>query len=621
MGELLKRGDLLKDRYTVKTVSYEGRFYHIYIAETAQGAKVQVTQFILSKMPRRKATMTEEEYLASVDLLKDIRDSHIPAVLDGFFHEGNACLVLEYREGINLERFLSMQASPFTVKEAFEKIGQLIDTLSYLYKRPSPLPFIHIDTIHIIISSNGQLFLNGFGLHLFLDHYLSSVDPDAFCAPEIMEGKPFAIPSAVYSLGALFYYFITKRKWNGSRKDNPLPLDVAENVPEALQQTLVKSLSKSPEQRFLDLTQFRRKLDEAINPPEKADNGIAPVKEEKLFEKDMKALRKKLSIAGYSILAVLTIIIVIFSIVHRSVPNKNALDAQSVYILERENRTISFLEFKSGNAVKKIPIQEDCLAMAISRDGKRLYLSMGNRSIQTVDAHKGTVLASCQLTQTPGKMVLSPDGTLAFVTVLDAPSLIMWSPDTGKVLKEIPAGSTQYSAVMSIDGSKLFVLNSTGEEVQVLQVRDGSKITSFQVSPLPREIAVEKTGNYLLISSQEGNVYIYDTQYYSRIKTVTIEKGTLHIVPSRDRNADNLIFLASEEGRNVYLFDYSSFLLSKKTTTQGIPKYLKAGPEGKILYVLCTDPDALILQNAINLKTISEFTKGFSRPDQLEIWP
>lgn len=626
MAASLSPGAVLKDTYIIKKVSFEGRFYIFYTIEEKSnpGIPLQLTEFLIPKLHSRQAKMSEEEFIAAVDLLKGLKDPHIPAIMDGFFHEGNACMVLAQDDGISLEKYLDMQVKPFTVNEALEKIKQCADTLNYLYTRPSPIPFTHIDTPLVCIKSNGTISFTGFGLHLFIDHYLASTDPNAFCAPEIIEGKPFSIQAAIYSLGALLYYMTTKRKWNGSRKDNPPPREIAAEIPEAFQQVLVKALSRSPDQRFLELNGFIRKLEEALNPPEKVEAAVVAQavakKEETFFDADLSSLKKKMTIAGLVIAGVVLAIILIISYMHYNPGKKTFSDADFAYILGGDRKSVKCINLKSDAPGRSMALLGECESVTLSGDGKRFYLSCADKTIKVVDA-KGKVMATYPLEKIPAQVFLSPDGPNAFVAVKDEPVMLMWNPATGAVEKKIATTSSPYMAVMSLNGKYVYVLDRQKAQVTVIDGKNGSVISSFAVVPEPEDIAVEKTDSYLLISSLDGNVNIYDTQYYSLIKSVAVEKGIIHIASSRGKETENQIYLACEEGKSVYKLDFSSFLLSKKTFTEGTPLSLKTGPEGKILYVLCGNPDALLLLSADNLKEIKSISTGIAHPAAMEVWP
>jgi|GEM_PF-5738795 len=216
MENILKTGSLLKDRYRIKKLLFSGRFYNYYEAEdrSSRSAPVRIIELLLSRLPPPGRKVSEEQFIEQIDLYMTLSHPVLPAIVDGFYHGEAAYIIQKREEGISIEQYLSMAVNNFAVEDAIKIVTLIGKGLSYLYNRPDPIPFIHLDAAHIMIDDRGNVCLTGFGLHIFLDYYYSSTDPYAYCAPEVAEGKPFSVRSAVYSLGALFYNMIT-----GSRFD------------------------------------------------------------------------------------------------------------------------------------------------------------------------------------------------------------------------------------------------------------------------------------------------------------------------------------------------------------------------------------------------------------------
>ena len=624
MSEVLSPGTLLKDTYMLKKSLYTGRFYNFYLAEDthSHGTMYQITEFLISKIPVREHLTSEEELDVAKELLKEIKNPLLPEVTDTFSNNGNDYLVLTYTDGINLQSYMDMNISPFNPEDAIAWAIKLTRSLMAIYNRPTPLPFIHIDPCHINVSATGEMSLMGFGLQLMLDHYLSSPEPDAFCAPEIIEGKPFTVQSAIYSIGALLYYMVTKRKWDSRKKDNPSPRSISKTVPDELQEIILKCLSKGPEHRFLDLESLSTKLDQVIHPPAKEELKSAGVTE-KLFVKESAVIIKKMKLVGYAMIALFLLAVMGFSIYGHILRGKLFTDSQFASVLTEERNSIDFIDIKAGARKKVISLAGEAVSMTFSHNGKKLYVARESKSIEVVDIARLSDVGTYALENTPGTILITPDDKLAFVSSQDAPLVTVWDPVTYEVKSEITIGDTQKSAAMSPDpdGKSIYLLGKEKEEISVIDTAKKAYVTSWPAGKKPTECLVSKTGRYVVVPSLEDAVYFFEAQYATLARSVPLAKGLKHGAAPPGTGKNDFVYIASEDESTISLVDCSTFAVLKTARTKGTPVDLKVSPDGETLYVLCSSPNAFNILDARSLRQKKEIYFSVLRPSMLEVWP
>lgn len=623
MEHSLKTGSLLKDRYNIKKVIYKGRFYNFYIAEDAEskGATLWITEFHLKKLPPARRNTTEDQFLELVDLLKALSHPVLPSVLGGFYHEDSAYLIVTNREGLSIEQYLSMAVSPFTVEDALKWTLKMNDALEYLYNRPVPLPFCHLDAPHILLDDKGTVSLMGFGLHIFLDHYFSSTDPNAFCAPEIAEGKSFSVQSAIYSLGALLYYMITKQKFDISRKDNPRICEIINNMPPGLDGVVEKALAKDPAQRYIDLETFSRKLREVITPappPPPAQKEPEKPQKEGTLQRETNRLVKRFVKVALIIGAVIAVIAAPF-LIKSIIKNKMPPDADFAYVLDEEKSRVLIFNIKSGNTQGVISFLGTTESMGLSPDGERVFIARREKNILIADAKNGSPIGTYPLDDEPSNLLVAPPGPYLYITGRGSPALTVWDSNSLVIDTLVKSGVIYNRLAAAGNGSIVIAAGNENNEIAVIDTGKKEIVASFSSSEHVEELATNKDGTLLIVLSHDKKAVFYNTTSRSTAGEIILEKGVKHPASSCGKDAPDCFYVAAESDRSISRLDCTSFSISKKAVTRGIPRALAVSRGGKVLYVATVSPESLLLYDSLTLSLINEYPLPF-KPTSLFVY-
>jgi len=622
MEQTLKPGTHLKDIYEIRKLIHHGRLFNFYLAAdiNAPGTMLQITEILVARIPPRKDTLTEEGFIYAIDLLKQTSHPMLPAVLDGFYNNGSAYIVLSHCEGISLDSLIKMNVSPLSVQETIEKTKSLISVLKFFYERPLPIPFIHIDPLHICVNEKGEMLLTGFGLHLYLDHYLSSTEPFAFCAPEVAEGAAFSEKSSVYTVAAIMYFMSTKKKWDSRKRENPKPRTVEKSISDAFQDAVLTGLSRGPEYRFLNLDIMEKKLDNVLNPPEAAAVSEKKPAGEAAFLKESRVLQRILRTAGIAVISALAVFLAFVFFAGPLLERRGAAESLTAYILAEGGRSISQLDLRTGSGIRIIAVPGVGRAMALSPDGRKLYLTRAENNLSVIDTVRGAVSETFPLKIQPDCIMLARDGSQAYITTRQKNFVTEWNTETHESA-EIPAAEPQLSAALSPDGAFIYATGSEKGEISVIDTKKKQFVSTFPAGAKPSECAIDLTGRYLVVASTEPSVSIFDTKYLNLAKVVQVEKGPKHVTASRGGDSGNYAWAACEEKNAVYVIDLSTMALVKKRELKGIPKSIDISPDGKSLYVLTSTPNYLMIVNARTLDTRKEIPTGLVESRSVKVWP
>ncbi|WP_350255363.1 serine/threonine-protein kinase [Bacillus halotolerans] len=161
----LKNGLLLNNQYKIEECLGMGGYGLVYVCTDVHTQ----TPYVLKQLRPTKAKKQKERvrFQQEIGLLKSINHPQIPAFIEDFSIDGQACYVMQLVEGDNIEELLFFQKQPFTELMALQLVSQLLDIVEYLHERL----IFHTDIrTPNIMMNHGNVCLIDFGLAKQLSH-------------------------------------------------------------------------------------------------------------------------------------------------------------------------------------------------------------------------------------------------------------------------------------------------------------------------------------------------------------------------------------------------------------------------------------------------------------------
>ncbi|UCF61218.1 MAG: protein kinase [Anaerolineaceae bacterium] len=295
-------------RYHIREQLGEGGMGTVYKAFDTRLEREVAVKVILPH--RRHAPEFLKRFDREAKALAKMSHPNIVRVLDYGEHDGLPFLVMEYTPGGTLKEKLG-DAMPW--HQAVHMQLPIARALMYAHEQK----IIHRDVkpSNIIFSELGEPMLSDFGLAKVLEAEKTwdltgtgvGIGTPEYMAPEQGIGKGVDHRADIYALGVVLYEMITGRP--PYQADTPLavlmkhindplppPSEFVANLPERVEQVIIKALAKEAEDRFQSMGEFVAALANLLEKTDETVKEVVPVPK--------KRLPRPIVIGGLAILAV-----------------------------------------------------------------------------------------------------------------------------------------------------------------------------------------------------------------------------------------------------------------------------------------------------------------------------
>jgi serine/threonine protein kinase len=224
-------------------------------------------------LPRQLAESEEfrKRFQQEARIIANLEHPHILPVFDYGESDGVTYLVMRYLDAGTLKERMTNHR-PLPLDEVDRIFTQLANALGYAHG----FGIIHRDLkpSNALVDSQGNLFLTDFGIAKLLENAspaLTRTDAimgtPAYMSPEQAQANKVDQRSDIYSLGIILYEMVTGRVpfvaetplaviLKHVSDPLPPPSTIKADIPEAVEQVILKALAKDPEERFATIPDF-----------------------------------------------------------------------------------------------------------------------------------------------------------------------------------------------------------------------------------------------------------------------------------------------------------------------------------------------------------------------------
>ncbi|MFD2721556.1 alkaline phosphatase family protein [Hymenobacter monticola] len=192
-----------------------------------------------------------------------------------------------------------------------------------------------------------------------------------------------------------------------------------------------------------------------------------------------------------------------------------AADAERLYAVTREDNSLYIITRKTQQVERVVKLPAEAYGVVLHPTQRALYISLwGGHAVATYDLDHQVLLPTIPVGSHPNALAISRDGSRLFVANANSNSVSVINTRRGLVTETLntalfpasPAGSTPDGLALSADESQLFIANADNNCLAVFDVRDAA--TSRPLGFIPTgwyPTAVAVAGKQLLITNGKGS--------------------------------------------------------------------------------------------------------------------
>lgn len=206
---------ILKARFQILALLGKGGMGAVYKAKDATFSNrfVAVKQMIQSRLSPQMLPIFTDNFKREANLLASLMHPNLPRIYE-YFSEGECWyLVMDYIEGINLQKYLEQSGGRLSIEEALRIGIDLSSVLHYLHNRQPPIIFRDLKPANVMLNAEGHLYLIDFGIARQFNPAQQkdthNFQTPGYAAPEQFNQKQTTHQSDIYSLGATLHQLLS----------------------------------------------------------------------------------------------------------------------------------------------------------------------------------------------------------------------------------------------------------------------------------------------------------------------------------------------------------------------------------------------------------------------------
>jgi PQQ-dependent catabolism-associated beta-propeller protein len=201
---------------------------------------------------------------------------------------------------------------------------------------------------------------------------------------------------------------------------------------------------------------------------------------------------------------------------------------ETIFVSDEASDCVNAIDGATLKLLDCIHVGQRPRGLVASKDGKLLYVAVGNgNAIAIVDTKTREVLRSFA-TPDPETFALSPDESRIFIANENDSEMSEIRIADGKVLRQVPTGGEPEGTAVSHDGKLVIQASETGSMAHVIDASTGKILNNLIVDTRPRYIAFTPDGTRFWVSSEvRGTVTVFDTGTLKQLGKVDFESAGL----------------------------------------------------------------------------------------------
>jgi YVTN family beta-propeller protein len=215
---------------------------------------------------------------------------------------------------------------------------------------------------------------------------------------------------------------------------------------------------------------------------------------------------------------------------------------------------IALLDAENGAVLQKAPITEGWMGLALSPDGKRVYVSGGSTDrILLFDLEADHLTAAGEIPLPggtfPAGLHLNRDGSRLYVTGNLANALLVVDLGTKAVTATVPVGNKPYTCIVTADERTAYVSDWGEQDVAVIDLGSKSIRVRIPVQEKPNDLLLTPDGKRLFVANGNRNTVSVIETASARV----IEQIDVGLMPNAPLGSTPNAFALSADGATLFV--------------------------------------------------------------------
>ena len=274
---------IIANRYEVIKSIGRGGMGEVYLAKDLHNNKEIAIKKIIPDLENKISEKNLKRWQSEIATMSKIIHKNVVEIYDYQFGPGinDYYIAMEFIKGSNLDEIIRKRVF-LDQQEAIYYVKQILDACDYMNKKD----IIHRDLkpANIMVKSSGEIKICDMGLaklkkyNLNITNVMGVPGTRYYLAPEVLRNYKATVQSEIFSIGVILYELLAgnkpfkedvgddvenaKRKVNYKILNSPLPIikNVAKEVPQALENVVIKATAKLPRERHQSFAEFKKDL-------------------------------------------------------------------------------------------------------------------------------------------------------------------------------------------------------------------------------------------------------------------------------------------------------------------------------------------------------------------------
>ncbi len=284
-----------------------------------------------------------------------------------------------------------------------------------------------------------------------------------------------------------------------------------------------------------------------------------------------------------------------------------------VWVADEGGDSLTVIDATTNKVVKTVTGIMGPHNVQVAPDGKTVWATSHDNEAVIIDTKSYKERGRIPVGKEPAHVVLTPDGTLAYVSNEEGGTVNAIDTATMKVVATIPVGKGPHGLRVSPNGKDVYVADSKDTKLSVINVATNKKVADIEVGRKPVQVGFSPDGKYVYYSlngeSAVGNV---DVATRKVIGKVNVGRGPVQVFAT----PDNRYVLVANQGTEkdpddtVSMIETATFTVVATVKTGKGSHGVAINSSGTFAYITNTFADTVSVIDIMKRDTVATVTVG-----------